>query len=157
MSNYTTAAAAAEKRPAAVLRLSRFAAGAAATGLLLFACFQASLALGAPWADAAWGGGRDALPPSLRIASAFAVVFLVVAAAIVLGRAGYWGRDDGPFGVFRWGTWALVVVLILSGLANVASSSAWERFLNGPVGLLLGLLCLIVAVGCRRRRLWGSP
>ncbi len=38
-----------------------------------------------------------------------------------------------------------VAVLALSALANLASSSSWERFLNGPIALLVALLCFIVA------------
>lgn len=38
----------------------------------------------------------------------------------------------------------------LSGLANLASSSGWERFLMGPVALLLAFLCLVVALGGAR-------
>ena len=86
------------------------------------------------------------LPPELRIASAAAAVVLIVAALVVLGRAGYWGATV-PFGVFRWGAWVLVGAMTLSALANFASSSGWERFLGGPVALLLALLCLIVALG----------
>lgn len=49
--------------------------------------------------------------------------------------------------IFRWGVWVLVGAMTLSALGNFASSSGWERFLNGPVALLLALLCLVVALG----------
>jgi uncharacterized membrane protein YhhN len=41
----------------------------------------------------------------------------------------------------------LVGAIALSALGNFASSSGWERFLMGPVALLLALLCFIVALG----------
>jgi hypothetical protein len=69
----------------------------------------------------------------------------VVAALVVLGRAGYWTSAFPP-SIFRWGTWILVVAMTLSALANFASPSKWERFLMGPVALLLALLCVVVAV-----------
>jgi hypothetical protein len=72
---------------------------------------------------------------------------LVVAALVVLARVGYMGNTAIPYGVFRWGTWALVAAMTLSALANFASSSRWERFLGGLVALLLALLCLVVALG----------
>jgi hypothetical protein len=94
--------------------------------------------------SAVWGGNRDHLPVALRVASAFAAFLLFVGAIIVLGRARYWVSPD-RFGILRWGTWTLVVVMALSGLANFASSSRFERFQNGPVALILALLCLVVA------------
>ena len=122
------------------------AAAIAATGFVLVAGFQVFLALGASWGRAAWGGTHGVLPPGLRIASAAAAVVLIVAALVVLGRTGYWGATV-PFGIFRWGTWVLVGAMALSALDNFASSSGWERFLMGPVALLLALLCLVVALG----------
>lgn len=123
------------------------AAAVAAGGFVLLAAFQVLLALGAPWGRAAWGGVHgDVLPPKLRIASAVSVVVLLIAVLIVLGRAEYWGANV-PSGIFRWGTWALVAMMTLSALANFASSSPWERFLGGPMALLLAITCLVVALG----------
>lgn len=124
---------------------ARIAATVAASGFILVASFQVFLALGVPWGRAAWSGAHDVLPPGLRFASATSAVVLIVAALVVLGRAGYWGATI-PFGVFRWGAWALVAAMTLSALANFASSSGWEQFLMGPVALLLALLCLVVAL-----------
>lgn len=64
----------------------RAAALLAATGFFGVACFQVSLALGAPWRRAAWGGAQAVLPQGLRVASALAAVFLIGAALIVLRR-----------------------------------------------------------------------
>lgn len=125
--------------------LSRIAAVAAATGFVGVAIFQLSLALGAPWGHAAWGGAHAQLPAGLRIGSALSAALLLVAAFIVLGRVGYWASGV-PFGVFRWGTWALVLAMTLSALGNFASSSRWENFLMGPVALLLAVPCLLVAL-----------
>jgi hypothetical protein len=125
---------------------ARTAAAMAATGFILVAGFQVFLALGASWGRAAWGGAHDVLPPGLRIASAAAAAMSTTAALVVLGRAGYLGATV-LFGIFRWGAWVLVGAIALSALGNFASSSGWERFLMGPVALLLALLCFIVALG----------
>jgi hypothetical protein len=124
---------------------ARTAAAFAATGFVVIAAFQAALALGAPLGHAAWGGRQPRLPTRLRIASAVAVVFWIVAALIVLGRAGF---EVSPFPdvVERWGTWVLVVLLPLGALMNIASSSRWERYLWGPLALVLALLTLVVAL-----------
>lgn len=124
--------------------LARGAAIAAAVGFLAIAGFQAALALGAPLGRAAWGGTRTNLPTSLRIASAVAVVFWVLAAMIVLERAEY-HISPIPEPVARWGTWILVGVLLVGALMNFASSSPWERFLWGPLALLLAVLCFVLA------------
>ena len=124
----------------------RIAAMAAAVGFLLIAAFQVALALVAPLGRAAWGGGYDEqLPMGLRIASGVAVAVWVLAALIVLGRAGF-RVVRLPYGVLRWGTWVLVVLMFVGTLMQFASSSGWERFGWGPVALILGVLCLFVAL-----------
>jgi hypothetical protein len=122
---------------------ARVAALAAATGLAGTAVFQSLLALGVPWGRAAWGGGHDQLPVALRVASVLSAGVLLIAAVVVLGRAGYW---SGPSAFLRWGTWALVGLLAFSALGNFASPSRWEKLLLGPVALAVSLLCLIVAL-----------
>jgi hypothetical protein len=123
---------------------ARTPAVAAAIGFLAIAAFQLALALGAPLGHAAWGGTYTQLPTGLRIASALAVGVWVFAALIILGRAG--GRVGSlPQTVVRWGTWILVGVNLLAALENFASPSSWERFIWGPVALILAALCLVVA------------
>jgi hypothetical protein len=67
------------------------AAVIAAVGFMGIAAFQAALALGAPLGRAAWGGAHMRLPTGLRIASALATVFWVLATP---GRPGT-GRVRG--------------------------------------------------------------
>ena len=131
--------------PRVPVRVARRAALAAAAGFLLVAAFQVGLALGAPWGGAAWGG-RDAgvLSPSLRRASAVAVVVYVGVGLLVLGRAGFWASARGS-GLLRWGTWLLAAVLLLGTILNIASSSAWERFGWAPFTLVLATLTFVVA------------
>jgi hypothetical protein len=80
----------------------------------------------------------------LRIASGVAVAVWLLAALIVLGRAGF-RVEPLPYGILRWGTWVLVGLLFVGALMNIASSSGWERFGWGPVAQILGVLCLLVA------------
>jgi hypothetical protein len=75
-----------------------------------------------------------------------AVGVWVLATLIVLGRAGF-RVSPLPSGVVRWGTWVLVGLLLLGALMNFVSPSRWERFLWGPVALVLAGLCLVVARG----------
>ena len=122
----------------------RRAAIAAAAGFFAIAAFQVALALGVPLGRAAWGGTAAQLPMGLRIASALAAGVWVLAALIVLGRAGF-QISPLPSALTRRGTWILVGVLPLGALMNFASPSSWERFLWGPVALILAVLCLILA------------
>jgi Ca2+/H+ antiporter len=124
----------------------RIATVAAASGFLIQAAFQAGLALGAPLGSASWGGAYEGqLPVALRIASGVAVGVYVLAALIVVRRAGFRGVPLTQ-GFLRWGTWVLVVLMFLGALENFASSSGWERYGWGPFTLILALLCLFVAL-----------
>lgn len=126
-------------------RLTKKAAVAASVGFAGLALFQLLLAAGAPFGAAAWGGSNEGqLPTSLRVGSAIAIVVYGVAAAVILVRAGFAARFL-PRTVARVGSWILVLLLTLGALANFASQSPWERFLLGPVTLLLAGLCLVVA------------
>ena len=122
----------------------RTAAHGAALGFAGLAIFQLVLAAGAPLGHAAWGGADAHLTTALRIGSAVSVAFYVVAAAVVLRRAGHevpWVSEK----LARSGTWALVVIMGLSAMANLLSQSPWERFLLGPTAMVLALLCTVVA------------
>ena len=119
--------------------LATIAAPVAAVGFVLVAGYQVLLALGIAFSGAAWGGAT--LTSALRLASGVSAVVLILAALVVLGRAGYWGSRL-PLAIFRWGAWILVVGMLLSALANFASPTVGERFFLGPSAVLLALLCL---------------
>jgi hypothetical protein len=115
-------------------------------GFAAIACFQAALALGTPLGRAAWGGTNARLPARLRVASLISAGVWVLAALVILGRTSY-RVSPVQTGVARWATYVLVGVLALSAIMNTASRSNWERFLWGPVALILAVVCLLVAVG----------
>ena len=120
----------------------------AAAGFGVVAGFQLLLTLGAPWGRATLGGYVDGtLPPELRVVSSVSMAIFAGGAFIVLGRAGHWG--DRFSRAYR-GTWALVVILALGLLANLASSSPWERFGWAPFTLLLAVATFVVARGRSR-------
>ena len=131
----------------------RRAALGAALGFVGLGIFQLVLAAGAPLGHAAWGGTETQLPPALRIGSALSAIFYLLATAVILRRAGYRVRLVSEK-LARSGAWALVVVLSLSAVGNLISQSLWERFLMGPLGLVLATLCFSVA---RVRRAEDAP
>jgi hypothetical protein len=123
----------------------RWAAIAATVGFAGLAVFQLLLAVGAPLGEAAWGGANHGrLPTDLRIGSGIAIVVYAVAGSVILARAGF-GVRFVPGTLARVGSWVLVVLLTVGSLANFASQSPWERYLLGPVTLVLAALCLVVA------------
>lgn len=117
----------------------------ASVGFIAIALFQAALALGAPCGAAAWGGTHPGrLPSRFRVASAFASAFWLFAAIVVLERGGAEIVSMSPT-LAEWASWALVVLLPIGAVMNLASSSRWERFVWGPLALVLAVLCFIVA------------
>jgi hypothetical protein len=126
-------------------RAVRQLAAAAAGGFAAVAGFQLSLAAGAPLGAAAWGGlhpGR--LPSDLRVASAVAAVFWLLAALTALSRGGI-ARLPVPYAFSRWAVWALTALLAFGSVLNAASSSRWERYGWAPFVLALTLVCLRLA------------
>ena len=133
----------------------RRAAQAATIGLAALMVFQAALAAGAPLGHAAWGGEHAHLTTGERVGSAISVFFYLAAILVIRGRAA--GREDRRY---RWGVWALTVILAIAGVMNLASDSRWENVLLAPVAVVLAALCVVVARGAataQRRAADGRP
>lgn len=124
--------------------MRRASARAAALFCLAFAVFQAALALGAPFGEMVWGGSTRVLPPELRQASAWACVYLVVAAVMMLGRARHWNR-----GWLRWvflvANVLVAVQLGLNTIANLLSATPAERYGMG-LASLIGCVLAVAAL-----------
>jgi hypothetical protein len=121
------------------------AAVLAAVGFMGIAVFQVALALGAPLGRAAWGGANRVVPPRLRRASGVAAVVWLLAAVLILARAGVIDLPV-PTIVLVIGAWALVVLSGLGALVNLASSSPWERFGWAPYAATMAVLSIVVAL-----------
>jgi hypothetical protein len=126
----------------------RLSARAAAAFCLAFAIFQAALALGAPYGQVVWGGATPVLSSGLRVASAGACVYLLAIGALMLGRAGDWGRT-WPRWVFLAANILLAVQLALNTAANLAAKTGTERYGMGAASLLGCLLCLLALIARR--------
>jgi hypothetical protein len=123
----------------------RIAAIVAVALLLVVTAFQISLALGAPFGKAAWGGRHEGvLPKRLRIASGAAgiVVYPLVILA-VLSFSGVIDKRVLP-GNGEIVAWLLAGIFLLGGLANLASSSVPERYW-APVSIVVATCCAIIA------------
>jgi len=123
-------------------------AGIVAVALLgVIAIFQAALALGAPWGDAAWGGQNPGvLPRNLRIASGIAAV-VIYPLIILLVMAGAGLIDDGWLPVdITIVMWILAALLAVGAVMNAISRSPRER-LWAPVALVVAICCALIAIG----------
>jgi hypothetical protein len=127
-------------------RLARRCAVAAAVLFGTLASFQAALAVGIPWGEAAWGGAHAELSVGMRIGSGVQVVLAIGFALIVLRRAGHRVWSPLPLRWLPVATRILTGYMALGFLMNAASRSSIERAIWTPVGFSLAVLCGIVAV-----------
>ena len=108
--------------------------------------FQLGLALGAPWGAYAMGGafpGR--YPPRLRVAAIVQALVIATLILVVLSAAGIVLPSlaaDLP-----WLVWLAVGFSALSVVLNAITRSAVERRLWLPVGVVMLVTSLIVALG----------
>jgi hypothetical protein len=107
--------------------------------------FQLALAAGAPWGELAMGGrypGR--FPPPMRVLAVLQATILAGLALVVLDAAGVvalgWTES------MPWLAWVPVVFAALGVLVNALSPSLRERRLWVPVGLVLLVSSIVVAL-----------
>lgn len=107
-------------------------AGKVAAALLLaVAAFQAALAGGAPWGEAALGGyNPGVLPDAFRVSSAFQ-------ASIYLLLAGVAGTQWVGATARRRLLYVATALMVVGALMNLASTSFIERILWTPVTIAL--------------------
>jgi hypothetical protein len=124
--------------------------GVAAACLLgVVVLFQLTLAAGAPWGAAAYGGraalddGR--LPPRYRVASAFTAVILAGALWLVLAAGAVISPTPIAENVLGVGAWVLVGLFALNTVGNLAGRHPVERWAAGGFTAVLTILCAWIA------------
>ncbi len=109
--------------------------------------FQMALIAGAPWGEYACGGAhKGKLPVSFRVGSAFTLALYAGIVGHYLAQAGVLTKflDAGLNGIANW---ALVVLNVVSLLANSLTQSQKEKTVWAPVAFVLLLASLLVAIG----------
>jgi hypothetical protein len=114
-----------------------------------FFVFQVLLASGIPLGKAAYGGKSETLSPTLRFMSVISALIFLGAIWTVLVRSGMISTNRIARGAARWLVWGLVLLFSLSLVANVTSSSPWERFLMAPLALVIVICCIAIALSPR--------
>lgn len=129
--------------------METLAAWGVMTILGLVALVQLALALGAPLGAHVYGGRAagegEALPPRYRVSSLVTVVVLLAAGWLVLARAGVVDTPASDSTLAVWGTWGIAAFLALNTVANLASTSAIERWGFGTATAVAAVLTVIVA------------
>lgn len=116
-----------------------------ASAVVLAAAFQLALAAGVPWGHLALGGrfsGR--LPIPFRFAAVLQAGLLLVLGIGVLAKAGLSVLLESQADFIAW---AAVAVSVVSLIMNLATPSEPERRLWAPVGLVMTVSSLVVALG----------
>lgn len=120
---------------------------AAHIATLLFAFFivvQLLAATGVVPVSVLWGGRQTELTPALRLTSVVAALILGGFIYIIRYRAGLLGSVPPPTTI-RVAAWVVAGYMALNTLGNFASVSNVERFLFGPLTIVMTVACLIVA------------
>ena len=122
----------------------RRAAIVATTGFGALFVFQVLLAVGAPLGRAAYGGVSDTLPPALRITSVVSALIVLGALWAVLSSSGILAVGKRLQAIARRMLRGYVALFSLSAVANVASTSPWERFGMAPFAVVMVVCCVRV-------------
>ncbi len=123
------------------LRLRRFAGGAAAAGVFLWAVLHLLLGFGVPWGRGSRGGRHGGLPVPLRVLRLAWAGLLLLGSLALLQRAGATGLLPWP-GVVEVLPLLLALLLALGMPGRFLSSRPWVRWAGTPFLLILSLLCL---------------
>lgn len=122
----------------------QFSANIATILFALFIVVQLLAAAGVFPISMLWGGRQTELTVTMRLTSVVAAVVLGAFIYIIRYRAGLLGSVPAPTAV-RIAAWVVTGYMALNTLGNFASVSAVERFLFGPMTILMTVACLIVA------------
>ena len=122
----------------------RNAANIASVLFFIFVVVQLLVAAGIIPISMLWGGRQPELTPSLRVTSVVAAVILGAFIYIIRYRAGLVGRLPQPI-IIRVAAWVVTGYMVVNTLGNFASVSTVERFVFGPMTIVLAVTSFIVA------------
>jgi hypothetical protein len=106
---------------------------------------QLFLAVGILPVSMAWGGGYSELTPSLRLSSLGAFLILLGFAYILGRRSGILGLSP-PSLMVQIMSWLITIYLVFSAVMDFLSPIPAERWIFGPLSLVLVLVCLMISV-----------
>jgi hypothetical protein len=120
--------------------------GYVAVGLLvLVMLLQLMLAAGILPITMAWGGRYTELTPALRFSSLIAIILLCYFAYVIARRSGILGSAP-PSIVIKVLSWLVTAYLVFNTVMNFTSKSQGERWIFGPITLILVVLGVIISL-----------
>jgi hypothetical protein len=87
----------------------------------------------------------QSLPPDVRLSTWGLVFAMLSAMLLVLGRAGFLLRRI-PQWLYSLGCWGVTIVMLFGSINGFITPQFWNRYVFGPIFLLLFVLSLIVAL-----------
>ena len=112
---------------------------------LIGVLFQFALAAGMPWGSLAMGGRYPGkFPPNMRVGAIIQGALLAFLGMIVLSRAG--AAFLSLSNLSNALIWVAVAISGISLVLNLITQSKWERVLWAPVGFLMTVSSLVVAL-----------
>lgn len=130
--------------------LLQVAGVAAAVLLIAVAAYQVALASGVALGEATMGGRAPTVDGVLtapyRVIAAVSAVVLLLAAWIVLTRAGVLEPVLLSEDVFGWATWAVVAFTVLNTLSNLSGRHPLERYGMSAITVVVAILTAYVAL-----------
>ena len=107
--------------------------------------FQLLLAAGILPITMAWGGRNTELTPSLRLSSLIAIILLCYFTYVIARRSGIYGTTP-PSVLMRILSWLVTAYLVFNTVMNFMSPSPAEKWVFGPITLVLVVLTLIINI-----------
>ena len=112
---------------------------------LIVFLFQIALAAGMPWGHLAMGGRYPGkFPPNMRVGAVIQGALLAFLGVIVLSRADV--AFPGLSNLSNILVWVAFAISGISLVLNLITQSKWERILWAPVGFLMTVSSLVVAL-----------
>lgn len=107
--------------------------------------FQLLLAAGILPITMAWGGRNTELTPNLRLSSLIAIILLCYFTYVVARRSGILGNTP-PSKLMKLLSWLVTAYMIFNTVMNFLSPSPAEKWVFGPITLVLVVLTLIINI-----------
>jgi hypothetical protein len=121
--------------------------------MICAAILHAYWAIGGSWFvhEASGGAIEPGAPLSLelRLMTWAMIALMIIAALLAMGRVNII-RVKIPQWLFSVSCWVMTVCMFLGAVLNFSISRFWDRFVFGPIFLLLFVLIFIVALPERR-------
>lgn len=114
--------------------------------MALFAVLHVLVLTGLFPSDMVWGGLADSSPNQLIIMETIALFFTLVFLLIVGIKTGFFLRKYRHTRIVRIGIWIVFAYFILNTVGNFLGETEVEKYIFGPLTILMAILSLLVAL-----------